>query len=290
MEDMLNQSVNRTGMDKYDSANCEQLYDIYCREYLSLYGRQRIRSTIKLLENINLHNLDILDIGPGAGLWAAYLSKTGSACRISLLDIKKKLLETAFKTIAIYGSGPPANVYQGFADSFQLPANSFDLVFAKDVIEHIADDRKFVQNIYNMLKPGGILLLTTQNNFSLNYLLEGTYHKRIKRELNYCGWDKTHLRFYNIWKLRKLLAANGLEPFYYMGSYHFPYRLFFRGWFMKLYTNNLENNGFPISKNCMEKISLIQKVIAFPEYLGINHLWPFSITGWSIGILAQKLT
>ena len=51
---------------------------------------------------------------------------------------------------------------KGIADS------RFDAVIAFQVIEHIEDDRLFLQEIYRVLRPGGKALLSTPNrNFSL---------------------------------------------------------------------------------------------------------------------------
>ena len=59
----------------------------------------------------------------------------------------------------------------------------FDLVFAKDVIEHIDNDNSFLKNIYSRLIDNGLILINTQNNLCLNYLLQGGYHylKRNKK-------------------------------------------------------------------------------------------------------------
>jgi 2-polyprenyl-3-methyl-5-hydroxy-6-metoxy-1,4-benzoquinol methylase len=44
-----------------------------------------------------------------------------------------------------------------------LPDNAYDVVISFQVIEHIKDDRFFMQEIYRVLKPGGVALLTTPN-------------------------------------------------------------------------------------------------------------------------------
>ena len=41
--------------------------------------------------------------------------------------------------------------------------NSFDTVVSFQVIEHIKDDRLFLQEIYRVLRPGGVALITTPN-------------------------------------------------------------------------------------------------------------------------------
>lgn len=48
--------------------------------------------------------------------------------------------------------------FEGFEDE------SFDTIVSFQVIEHIQDDRLFLQEIYRMLKPGGKAVISTPNN------------------------------------------------------------------------------------------------------------------------------
>jgi len=48
-----------------------------------------------------------------------------------------------------------------------LPPASFDLVAAIEVIEHVAEDRRFVEKAFDLLKPGGTLYLTTPNGTAI---------------------------------------------------------------------------------------------------------------------------
>jgi 2-polyprenyl-3-methyl-5-hydroxy-6-metoxy-1,4-benzoquinol methylase len=62
----------------------------------------------------------------------------------------------------------------------------FDMICAFDVIEHINDDTKALSNIYRMLKPNGVVLLSVpQHMFLWSHLDELVKHKRrySKREL-----------------------------------------------------------------------------------------------------------
>jgi 2-polyprenyl-3-methyl-5-hydroxy-6-metoxy-1,4-benzoquinol methylase len=48
-------------------------------------------------------------------------------------------------------------------EAFPLELQGFDLVFAGEIIEHLRATRAFLNHCYQVLKPGGIFILTTPN-------------------------------------------------------------------------------------------------------------------------------
>jgi len=124
----------------YDLDDADDVFRTHAADYRRLYGRQRIVQTLSLLKMVQLDRATILDVGPGSGLWAAYISRMAPAAQIHLLDIRENLLRAAAATMEKYGVGPPAQAWLGEIQSVRLPPNTFDLVFCKDVIEHVPDD------------------------------------------------------------------------------------------------------------------------------------------------------
>lgn len=45
----------------------------------------------------------------------------------------------------------------------KLPKESYDIIMAIEVLEHVLEDEVFVGNIYDTLKPGGVFFMTTPN-------------------------------------------------------------------------------------------------------------------------------
>jgi SAM-dependent methyltransferase len=45
----------------------------------------------------------------------------------------------------------------------QFPSESFDVIVAVEVLEHVKADELFVQQVHRVLKPGGVFLMTTPN-------------------------------------------------------------------------------------------------------------------------------
>ena len=72
----------------------------------------------------------------------------------------------------------------------------FDVIFSSNVLEHIEDDRRALQNFRAMLRPGGVVLALVPAHSFL-----------------FCGLDRnlSHFRRYNAALLREKAAAAGLR-------------------------------------------------------------------------------
>jgi 2-polyprenyl-6-hydroxyphenyl methylase/3-demethylubiquinone-9 3-methyltransferase len=105
------------------------------------------------------------------------------------------------------------------------PQTGFDVVLIKDVLEHVAQDQVLLNKVADVLAPGGILVISTQNSLSLNYLIEGTYHRVLRRDKGWYGWDPTHVRFYTPFSLEARLRKAGLTCAAWRSAYLVPYKL-----------------------------------------------------------------
>src|SRR3954469_19456885 len=92
----------------------------------------------------------ILDAGCGTGTMLGYLARFGEAQGIDT-D------EEAVRFCHMRGITSVSRV-----DSLPLPFpdNTFDLITALDVIEHIEDDRAMLRELYRITAPGGIFLFS----------------------------------------------------------------------------------------------------------------------------------
>lgn len=165
-----------------------------------------------------------LDYGCGAGMFSVHAAKQG-ALEVIGVDAEDTVLATARFFANREGVGSRCVFIR--SDNFpRLSRTSgFDVILLKDVIEHVSDDQALIETAARHLTPGGIMVLSTQNSLSLNYLIEGTYHRKVLGNETWQGWDDTHLRFYTSLSLSRMLRKAGLEPQAWRSVYIIPHKI-----------------------------------------------------------------
>lgn len=107
----------------------------------------------------------ILDIGCGNGRdLRTYLKKNVRAVG---LDFSLGMLKDAQKEIEREGYGHRTLLSQGDATILPFANNVFTKVACSEVIEHIPGYERIFLDIYRVLKPGGMFVITTPNMHSL---------------------------------------------------------------------------------------------------------------------------
>ena len=107
----------------------------------------------------------IIDVGCGSAWVAKHFLKLGK--KVISLDISKINPQKALDKY------PSSNHFGIVADSYKLPFddNSFDLIIASEIIEHVINPNDFVNELFRALRPGGKLILSTPYKEKLRYSL-----------------------------------------------------------------------------------------------------------------------
>ncbi len=100
---------------------------------------------------------DVLDIGCGAGYGTATLAEVAASA--TGIDLAPEAIEHA----RAYYSLPYLTYVPGSATDLPFPADSFDLITAFEVIEHLADPSKLLTEARRVLRPNGVFLVSTPN-------------------------------------------------------------------------------------------------------------------------------
>ncbi len=113
----------------------------------------------------------ILDIGCGEGLYTLTFLKL-EAEFVAGQDISEKAVEAAIETCKKQGF-KNFTIKEGNCETLLFEDNSFDLVFAGDVFEHITYQQKvnFINEIFRVLKPGGVFTIKTPNKIICKWLI-----------------------------------------------------------------------------------------------------------------------
>lgn len=101
--------------------------------------------------HLTRRDLDVLDLGCGAGNMMHHLARYG---RVRGIDIDPRPVAMARARGYEVEQGDPARG-TAFSDA------SFDLVTVLDVIEHVDDDEALVREAHRLLRPNGVLAITT---------------------------------------------------------------------------------------------------------------------------------
>lgn len=119
----------------------------------------------------------VLDIGCGAGtLCLYYANKSKSVLGI---DISQKAVKSAVASAEVLGLENVTFEKVNFPE--EAPKGTFDIIFLTEVIEHLDDDKIALEKIYSLLKPKGIVIISTPSyNAPLHRLgLTKEFDKRV---------------------------------------------------------------------------------------------------------------
>jgi SAM-dependent methyltransferase len=190
----------------------------------------------------------VLDVPSGFGAFAAELRKRGQS-DIHCLDI------LAAKDFRLQGVN-----YQQYdaANPLPFPDGHFDYVFSVEGIEHFESPWKFIKDLCRVLKPGGRLIITTPNTFSvdarLKYLISGYFprfrplmqepHKVMDQPV-----DDAHICPIYFWQLNFFLMQGGVsikrvETNAYLHKPQWAKRLL-ESWVAGMIRKNIRKRNFP---------------------------------------------
>jgi len=122
----------------------------------------------RILDIDNKKPMKILELGSGIGATTLHLARKYPNCKFYGLDIAfnevemaKLLQKNSSINNVVFQQGSYMN--SGFAD------NSFDRIYALESVIYSPDKKKFLKEVYRLLKPNGKIIII--DTFTKNYLL-----------------------------------------------------------------------------------------------------------------------
>jgi len=177
--------------------------DVYSEFYtaypLKLYPYSSHSIVIKKLNSKK--NQRILDVGCGDGLFANYISDDNHKVGVDFIP-RSENIDKSFKEYYRYdlNDGLPEEIKQ---------KEKFDYVLLLDIVEHLLDQDKIIDDAASVLKPDGRIILSLPNIANIYVrlnLLIGRFPYADKGIL-----DRTHLHFYTLKIIKELVKKHNLE-------------------------------------------------------------------------------
>lgn len=166
-------------------------------------------------KSISQSCLCVFDAGCGNGFIAGRLIEMGhsvSGCDASEQGIL--LAQNSYPS----GNFKVASVYDDLKTFFGM---DYDVVISSEVIEHLYDPRLFLQKVASILRPGGLLIITTPyngylKNIALSVLGVMDRHYTVL-------WDGGHIKFWSYKTLKAVLQESGFSQFRFAGAGRAPF-------------------------------------------------------------------
>jgi ubiquinone/menaquinone biosynthesis C-methylase UbiE len=135
----------------------------------------------------NLKNKKLLDIGCGPGVHIKEYSKRGANC--VGIDISDEMIKLAKKHC------PQGEFYVGSAYKLNVKNNTYDIVTASLLLDHIKDINKAIKEIKRVLKKNGLLIFSVPHPITnvfrdtkkKSFILTNSYYDKKIKHYNISG-------------------------------------------------------------------------------------------------------
>ncbi len=212
-----------------DSETSKGCYAYYIEESLRTSNKEQIINCVRnfrrgvvfgySLKRKKIFPRSVLELGPGSGYFAEGLKFVFPKIEITVMDINMEIINFNqehhhYKII----HQTPENFLAEYVEKF-------DLVIARDIIEHVANITNVLKNVNRYLSPNGYFHFITPNGHEdvwKHYLTSILTHSASELLIN-------HVNYFDGKGLKKLLNREGFTPLDYY-TYKIKTTMKGRGW------------------------------------------------------------
>lgn len=222
---MNNKNIDTEG--EFDHGTHQEFVEYYAKESLSSASINRMKGIFDCIQR-NLSNrhsqqtLNIADIGCGAGVMSMMWATEGHI--VHGIDVNEALIQLAKARATDIGLNIEFSL--GSATNLPWPDESMDVCIAPELLEHVADWKTCITEFVRILKPHGLLYISTANKLcpkqqEFNLPLYSWYPAALKRYFEnlartthpeIAGYAKyPAVNWFSYYQLRKQFLTMGME-------------------------------------------------------------------------------
>ncbi|SFZ92608.1 tRNA (cmo5U34)-methyltransferase [Flaviramulus basaltis] len=157
----MNKSTVQEIKERFDN-DVERFSNLDTGQVATIDAQISLELLTEASKRIRPNAKNLLDIGCGAGNYSLKMLSKIANLNCTLVDLSKPMLDKAHERVS-----PKTNnsvqIIQGDIRDVVLKENNFDIILAGAVLHHLRDDRDWettFKKLYNLLKPGGCLMIS----------------------------------------------------------------------------------------------------------------------------------
>jgi len=221
-------------VDAHFDAKSRYWKDLYDEDTLfGVIHQQRNQLALKWLDECRLpKGSRVLDVGCGAGVLAVELARRGHV--VDGIDASRAMIEQASQVLIDAGVANNVHVQSGDAHDLPFASATYDFVVSLGVLPFVHTPARALSEMARVVKPDGYVLLSSDNVFRLNHLLDPRYtpvflplRQAIKQLLSRTGYRPRGVPSHRLsfWDLRRLMSRAGLSVVKYQTLGFGPFSL-----------------------------------------------------------------
>lgn len=203
-------SVTNYNLNRYDNDNEFDNYSMWKNHKLRIEIIVKFVTEAFSISNKNIDDFKIIDIGGNTGVISKILQDKGF--NVTVADISKEALNNCKKKKL-------KTVQFDFNDVFPIKNNTYDLIIAGEVIEHILDVELFLNECNRILRKNGYIVVSTPNLATFKDRI-GFLFGKMPRQINpHHEYLKLHIRHFNYSSLKKSLNISKFNLVKFKSNY-----------------------------------------------------------------------
>lgn len=163
-----------------------------------LWHTKKLKVVLDFIQKAHREPKNILDVGCASGWFLSKIKKKYPASQCSGVDVYKKSIDHGKK---LYKN---LNFMLSDAHHLPFPDKSYDVVICAEVLEHVVNPEKVLEEIRRVLMSDGIAVIEMDTG---NFLFQLIWHWWT--HIRHGVWKDSHIHIFNTVKLEKLIQKSG---------------------------------------------------------------------------------